>query len=116
MLTTATVLVILRVPFIVDECFQFGAHHLEMPTEQGRNNSGAPGVGRPKRPRSQDSDSSASVCPTCEEEVSTDGVQCQWCHVWEHSKCAKIGQGEYEMLSLESPRIMFFAVNARPSL
>jgi len=77
-----------------------------MSNEQG--NSDVPGTGRPKRPRAEDSGS--SICPTCDEEVSTshDGVQCQWCHVWEHCKCAKLSVGEYNMLSLNSPRIMFF--------
>ena len=64
-----------------------------MSAEQGE--AGVPATGCPKRLRAQDSGS--SVCPTCEEEVSLtqDGVQCQWCHVWEHCKCAKIGEGEY---------------------
>jgi len=51
-----------------------------------------------KHPRLQDSDNN---CPTCREEVSTDGVQCQWCNGWEHYKCARISRGEYEMLSPE---------------
>jgi len=77
-----------------------------MLNEQG--NSDVPGMGRPKCQRAEDSGS--SVCPTCDEEVSTnhDGVQCQWCHVWEHFKCAKLGVGEYNMLSLNLPRIMLF--------
>ena len=74
-----------------------------MSSEQEGVSSGAPGTGRQKHPRLQDS--SSSICPTCDKEVSADrnGVQCQWCHVWEHSKCAKISQGEYNMLSLGSP-------------
>ena len=68
-----------------------------MSTEQGGASSDASGTGRQKRPRPQDS--SSSICPTCDEEVSADhnGVQCQWCQVWEHCKCAKISQGEYNM-------------------
>lgn len=68
-------------------------------------------TGRSKRPRAEDSESSGgSVCPTCEKEVSSsqDGVQCEWCHVWEHCKCAKLSVGEYNMLSMNSPRVMFF--------
>ena len=87
-----------------------------MSTEQGGASSSAPGMGRQKRPRPQDANS--SVCPSCDEEVSTDhnAVQCQWCHIWEHCKYAKINQGEYNMLSLESPWIMFFCCDCQSSV
>ena len=87
-----------------------------MSTEQGGASSDASGTGRQKRPRPQDS--SSSICPTCDEEVSADhnGVQCQWCQVWEHCKCAKISQGEYNMLSLGSARIMFFCCDCQSSV
>jgi len=80
-------------------------------SEQRGANSAVPSSGQPKRQRAEDSGS--SICPTCEEEVSSGqgGIQCQWCHVWEHCKCAKISEGEYNMLSLGSPRVMFFCCN-----
>jgi len=69
------------------------------------SNRGPPDTGRSKRPRVEGS--GGCICPTCEEEVSSeqDGVQYQWC---QNCKCAKLSVGEYSMLSLGSPRVMFF--------
>jgi len=33
---------------------------------------------------------SDTVCPSCAEEVTDDGVECQWGSYWEHYKCAGI--------------------------
>lgn len=66
-----------------------------------------------KRPRPEDDDNN---CPSCAEEVVDDGVQCQWCGDWEHFKCAKISKQEYDMLSLNSPRIMFFCCECQPKV
>ena len=44
------------------------------------------------------------------------GVQCQWCGSWEHFKCARMSKGEYDMLSLNSPRIMFFCCQCQPKV
>ena len=46
-------------------------------------------------------------CPSCAEEVSDDRVQCQWCGAWEHFKFVGMRRSEYDMLSLNSPRITF---------
>jgi len=61
-----------------------------------------------KRCRPGDSN---TVCPSCAEEVTDDGVECQCCSCWEHYKCA---EGEYNMLSINSPCIMFFCCKCQP--
>ena len=59
----------------------------------------------PKRRRPEESE---TVCPICKEEVSSDGVDCQWCKNWEHYTCAAFSKEEYDLLSLNNSRIMFF--------
>lgn len=76
-------------------------------SETNSNRSGS------KRHRPVDSD---SACPSCAEEVTDDGVECQWCSCWEHYKCAGISQGEYNMLSINSPCIMFFCCKCQPKV
>ena len=51
---------------------------------------------------------SEAVCPTCKEEVSSDGVECQWCKNCEHYTCAAFSEEEYNLLSLNNIQIIFF--------
>ena len=62
-------------------------------------------TGCPKHCRPEESE---TVCPTCNEEVSSDGVECQWCRNWEHYTRAAFSREEYDLLSLNNSRIMFF--------
>ena len=41
-------------------------------------------------------------CETCTKMVKNKdcGVQCDWCDVWQHAKCAEVDKEEYEVLSI----------------
>ena len=54
-------------------------------------------TGRPKHHRPEKSE---TVCPTCKKEVSSDGVECQWCKNWEHYTCVAFSREQYDSLSL----------------
>ena len=48
------------------------------------------------------------LCVSCKDVVNTNGIECEWCHHWEHQSCAKSSTNEYKMLDKTSNNIMFF--------
>ena len=49
-------------------------------------------------------------CILCHKDAKQDAVECQWCHKWEHRACAGLSHNEYNILSNNNSKIMFFCI------
>ena len=56
------------------------------------------------------------LCVSCKAVVNTNGIECEWCHHWEHQSCAKLSTNEYKMLDKSSNNIMFFCSQCRSKI
>ena len=55
-------------------------------------------------------------CISCDLSIEDNGLLCEFCYHWEHSRCAGISDEAYDILSDSSPNIMFFCTTCRPKV
>ena len=52
----------------------------------------------------------SQICPTCNEPISDDALECMWCECLQYRSCAKISDNQHSVLSDLSSNIVFFCM------
>ena len=58
------------------------------------------------------------VCQLCKQQVkeNDDAVECQWCTTWEHKKCLKLHDNQYDIIGQIPANLMWFCGVCQPKV